>query len=806
MSFEESPFQRHFSQESGATGDTLQQSQSQSQSQSRDIPGAGTAANHQKKLDLLEGRFHEPPKHLIKQNQLGNSVRNSIRNTAGTFNGTSNSYSVGATNDFLPPMAYIHQHQDANSETQHSFGFEGTSNSKISGTPSKNNIQSQSHAISIDPLGITISGTSPSTQILESVADQHLQRVSRSLSSAMPQDHMNGNGSTSALNHFSNADASIGTFATDTISRGAHANSHRHTHTHTPGHSDKSHTNSTTAAGMASPSTSRFSTCSNARSHSMSSNQTLITAHTTKRHDIIVAESPPVCSNGHHDAEMTLKRKRKLIQNANMDVNSSTNTNANANNTNTNANDKKGFQHMQRPANSNGNQKPGSYAKNGATPRVARAILGEKEKEKSATPNSQQKRKTSTPNKITIMDKKRQKARDSTTTSPAATKKVTSNQGTEQDGVSAGPNTPLLDESSNVSPSPTSLGSAKGSGVGVGSGSGTKEKIVVAAVVSSSSSGNAVAAGTQPITNFFMNQNKPKVKENVKRGNNKVSGSTSALSVKVEENAASSNLQHGKNTISSSQPQRINKASILNDTASVQEVERLGEIIAQLTEALNEKTSQLKAVSNNQTIIHSQLKKALHQREEEMESLKEEMKRKNEMVRDALEELIRKDSMREQDDLRHKLASDGARLGRWVYNWVGMRRETLWEDGSAIKICEAKRKEIKAKRDRLVQRLNKESKGMESIDNLEREEFAQSIRIQLGELNMQEMELKRKEDSLYLEKNAHKLALKQVANEDYSQFKARPKVSVDGIRICISDAYCLDHDIDADRFFSCSNN
>jgi len=286
-----------------------------------------------------------------------------------------------------------------------------------------------------------------------------------------------------------------------------------------------------------------------------------------------------------------------------------------------------------------------------------------------------------------------------------------------------------------------------------------------------------------------MNHNKPKAKGGV-RGTttassnaNIHSSSTSALSVKVEENAAASNLYHGNNAISSSQPQRINKASISNDPATVQEMERLREIIAQLTESLDEKSSQLKAVSNNQTIIHSQLKKALHQREEEMESLEEEMKRKNGIVRDALEELIRKDSMREQEDLRHKLASDGARLGRWVYNWVGMRRETLWEDGSAVKVCEAKRREIKAKRDRLVQRLNKESKGMEKVDNLEREEFNQSIRIQLGELNMQEMELKRKEDSLYLEKNAHKLALKQVANEDYSQFKLRPKVSVDGIRI-----------------------
>jgi hypothetical protein len=63
---------------------------------------------------------------------------------------------------------------------------------------------------------------------------------------------------------------------------------------------------------------------------------------------------------------------------------------------------------------------------------------------------------------------------------------------------------------------------------------------------------------------------------------------------------------------------------------------------------------------------------------------------------------------------------------------------------------------------------------------MEKEEFEQSIKIHLGELARGEIELKRKEDALHLEKNAHKLALKQVTNEDYSQFKSRPKVSCNG--------------------------
>jgi len=209
----------------------------------------------------------------------------------------------------------------------------------------------------------------------------------------------------------------------------------------------------------------------------------------------------------------------------------------------------------------------------------------------------------------------------------------------------------------------------------------------------------------------------------------------------------------------------------------VQQVEHLQQHIKQLTESLNEKTSQLKAVSNNQTIIHSQLKKALQQREKEMEALKEEMKSQNDKVRDKLEELMRKDSLRSQEDLKKKIASNGAKLGRWVYNWVGMRRETLWEDGSAIKVCEVKRRELKGKKDYLERRLKEGAGNGMKKDEMDREEFEQSIRIHLGELARGEIELKRQEDALHLEKNAHKLALKQVTNEDYSKFKSRPKLN-----------------------------
>ena len=146
-------------------------------------------------------------------------------------------------------------------------------------------------------------------------------------------------------------------------------------------------------------------------------------------------------------------------------------------------------------------------------------------------------------------------------------------------------------------------------------------------------------------------------------------------------------------------------------------------------------------------------------------------------MRHALEKLIRKESAREHAEMRQKLASDGARLGRWIYNWVGMRRETVWEDGTAMKACDKRRNELKRKRDVLENRLKEGSKTLGDLDAMEREEFQQSIRVHLDELERAEKELKKEDDALYAEKNAHKLALKQVTNEDYSKFKSMPKVS-----------------------------
>jgi hypothetical protein len=287
----------------------------------------------------------------------------------------------------------------------------------------------------------------------------------------------------------------------------------------------------------------------------------------------------------------------------------------------------------------------------------------------------------------------------------------------------------------------------------------------------------------QPITRFFASNTYGK---DNKRAKDKVESMSAAGTTQpnvgvprdhtdVGSADRSSNSEDG--FITKKQVQMAGPSTTSNNSMFLlQEIEHLKSVISQLTESLNEKSSQLKAVSNNQTIIHAQLKKSLQQKEEEIQSLKEEMKRKNVKIRDKLEEMIRKESAREHAELRQKLASDGARLGRWIYNWVGMRRETVWEDGSAFKACEKKKKELLRKRSILEHRLREGSAAAHNLDPMEREEFEQSIRIHLHELQRAEMELKQEEDALHVEKNAHKLALKQVANEDYSHFKTKPKV------------------------------
>mmetsp|Transcript_13032 Transcript_13032/g.19269 ORF Transcript_13032/g.19269 Transcript_13032/m.19269 type:complete len:887 (+) Transcript_13032:635-3295(+) len=241
--------------------------------------------------------------------------------------------------------------------------------------------------------------------------------------------------------------------------------------------------------------------------------------------------------------------------------------------------------------------------------------------------------------------------------------------------------------------------------------------------------------------------------------------------------------------------------SVLTDSSSLEkngtkELERLRIQCQQLEKLVHDRDEQLKAVANNQTIMHHSLKVALTRREAEMEQLKQESEQRTVTAQKCLEEMIRADCAREAKELREKLASDGARLGRLVYTRAGLHTVESWEDGHASKALKRRRVELKQKREELEERQRvarravkriEMGEGMEqaeettagglpvtnSLDAMEAEE---SVRWHLANLRQQEVELGEEEVALQAEKSAHVRALKRVASEDLSRFKARPKL------------------------------
>jgi len=675
--------------------------------------------NHQKRIELLEKRLSEPPR-----NANGYSDMPISSSTSSSQHGPLVANKNDNKNDQYDPNEYVQE------SSQPSFHPTEHDNSSLS----KENTRKMSSVSS---------STSPSTQMLEVLAQELNQKNSRSA----------GGSSTTQTTLSSNlplqpspSNASRMSTSTTNMSSSNHGNNTSHSH----------YLNAN-------------------RSHSMSSNQTLITAHTTP---VVVKESSSVMPHtaavggGQHEKEDGTRRRTK----------------------------------------------PGGIPLDGRIPKVARALLeGENSYGKGrsdsksglgssrlagfgsmggggggsiasltmtasgATPgkgNQNSKRKSSVPSKS--VDKKRQRNLKITETKVEGGKKSPNMDGsdgvkylsptlTSKAPVSQGNNTsvtPQLSSSLNASSRDKQQGAPE--------------------VVESSVTGNTSnLTGMQPITRFFgsssgAGRESKKMKEKVDSssadsGTKQAGISVSRISIDASSAGSSSNTE--VELFTKKQTHAVPSATSNNNMFLLQEIEHLKGVISQLTESLQEKSSQLKAVSNNQTIIHAQLKKALQQKEEEIQSIKEEMKQKNIKIRNKLEEMIRKESAREHEELRQKLASDGARLGRWIYNWVGMRRETIWEDGTAFKACEEKRKELMQKRSILEQKLREGSAAAHHLDAMEREEFEQSIRIHLNELQRAEMELKQEEDTLHVEKNAHKLALKQVANEDYSHFKSKRKLN-----------------------------
>jgi tousled-like kinase len=258
----------------------------------------------------------------------------------------------------------------------------------------------------------------------------------------------------------------------------------------------------------------------------------------------------------------------------------------------------------------------------------------------------------------------------------------------------------------------------------------------------------------------------------------------------------------------------LTSEAAVQSTANLPALESLQRRYDELLRTCQDKDEQLRAVSNNRTILHTALQAALRQRENEYESLKVETDEKDAKYRDALEELVRADACQEARELREKVAADGARLGRILSvprpaggrMLLGSHRahQESWEDGYASKELQEKLKELQAKKIILEERQKAalladeifgkqpplkpddsalvDDHGDGSLVNnlpltaLDVREAVESARYHLSNIRQQERELALAEQALNDEKGAHIRALKRVASEDASRFRTRPKL------------------------------
>lgn len=413
----------------------------------------------------------------------------------------------------------------------------------------------------------------------------------------------------------------------------------------------------------------------NRSSHSISSNQTLITAHVklrAKSMDVIVAESPPVASEEKNESNHTASKAVRALNSTTDDG------------------------------------------------------------DKSITPSSSSKRKSSIPAKFQDVsaDRKRRKNIPKKTSSVSDETKSTN------------PISPMQSSQAHMELNSTSSRGASNPGKAK-----SKEGY-------SSETQLKPPPANMLITNFF-----------------RTSGGATKIDVDTKC-PPQSNDDHKEKVTKEKHPSLENELR--------KQIDELKATITNLTESLEEKSSQLKAVSNNQTIVHAQLRAQLQQREKELSSLKEEIVIRESRKDQVIEDFIRKEAIRESVELRQKLASDGARLGRWVSTRVGMRVEPIWEDGHAYLKLKKRRQELKMRRVQLEERSkskpNLTSNEDRDFETLEREEFEASLRLHWSELEREEEDYRKEEEALVAEKNTHKMALKQIANEDSSRFSQRPKL------------------------------
>lgn len=219
----------------------------------------------------------------------------------------------------------------------------------------------------------------------------------------------------------------------------------------------------------------------------------------------------------------------------------------------------------------------------------------------------------------------------------------------------------------------------------------------------------------------------------------------------------------------------------------------------------------------------------------DLERVRKESGLKSQKAMDVIERLVREESIREAKELRQKLASDGARLGRLVTSRVGSGGGIMhshssietWEDGHDPKMLKIRRTELRKKREVLERRNGELAKMRESVcggdgesivsssvghpsivqsadlgwesslggrfynmndktfpgNDLDLFESVETVRMHLDELKQKEAALATEQKALNNEIRGHIRALKLMANEDSSKFRLKHKVCTTDIKM-----------------------
>ncbi|KAL3766982.1 hypothetical protein ACHAWO_004956 [Cyclotella atomus] len=231
-------------------------------------------------------------------------------------------------------------------------------------------------------------------------------------------------------------------------------------------------------------------------------------------------------------------------------------------------------------------------------------------------------------------------------------------------------------------------------------------------------------------------------------------------------------------------------------TISSESTQHLHDKIASLEKQLAEATSQNLAIKNNQTMLTLQLQATVKRQSMELQQVKSDSKSRHNKSMDVIEKLITDESLRKSAELRQQLASDGARLGRLVTARSRGRIQRAietWEDGEEPTKLKRRREELKRRREVLEKRWGdlarydgatsiseafdgETSNSERPMDDLEKFEAQETIRMHLEELKREERKLDEEDRALTIEKRKHIRTLKLVANEDASKFRFRHKL------------------------------